>query len=405
MSARSGARPLYVLWEYPCPSEQFVRREIDGLAARGLDVQTLALAPGVPADADPTALRRPGSGACAGATLAFASLHPLRALRAMRDAVAVGVGEGPRGLDRALRCVPLALYFARRMWREPPSVVHAHFATTPATFALLLSRLLGRPMGLSVHAKDLYADRAHLALKAACSSYLLACSESTAHDLRERCDPADRGRVRTVYHGVDLDRWRRELPPAEPLRILAVGRLQVKKGFETLVDACAELHRGGETFQCEIVGAGPLEETLRGAIARRGLGGQVTLTGWLGPEELRRRYERASVLAVPSVVAPDGDRDNIPNVVLEALAMEVVVVASSLPGIAEVVVDQKTGLLVPPGDARALARALVRTRDEGLRARLATAGRARVAALFDLDRTAAQVQRAIEDALSPTTAR
>jgi glycosyltransferase involved in cell wall biosynthesis len=142
--------------------------------------------------------------------------------------------------------------------------------------------------------------------------------------------------------------------------IVAVGRFERKKGFPVLVAACDLLCRRGILFRCELIGQGPEERTLREQIEAFNLSSQVHLIPWQTPEQLRAAYCGASVLAVPSVVADDGDRDNIPNVILEGLACGLPVVASSLPAINDVFGPAAAIELVPPGDPDLLAQALLR---------------------------------------------
>jgi glycosyltransferase involved in cell wall biosynthesis len=150
---------------------------------------------------------------------------------------------------------------------------------------------------------------------------------------------------------------------------LAVGRLVEKKGFEYLIDACALLREDGMPFSCTLVGEGYLKTSLRTRIAELALEDSVLLVPFRPHAELRTYYLRSDVLVAPSVVATDGDRDGLPNVILEAMASGLPVIASDAGSISEAVRDTQTGLLVPQGDARALANALVRVqRDHGLSA-------------------------------------
>jgi glycosyltransferase involved in cell wall biosynthesis len=199
-----------------------------------------------------------------------------------------------------------------------------------------------------------------------------------------------------VYHGLnaELARLLDTAPPARPaggtLRILGVGRLVPKKGFDVLVEACALLRDEGVDVAAAIVGEpGEHEPALRNLVAARGLDGEVTLAGPMTQEALHREYERATAFCLPCRVLASGDRDGIPNVLVEAMACGVPVVTTGVSGIPELVEDGVNGLLVSPDDPRAVAAALRRLcEDPELARRLGAAGRETVARRFDGDRLA-----------------
>jgi glycosyltransferase involved in cell wall biosynthesis len=175
--------------------------------------------------------------------------------------------------------------------------------------------------------------------------------------------------------------------------VVAVGRLVRKKGFDVLVDACAELARLGVEFEARIVGEpGDQSEALAGLVARRGLQGRVRVLGPLGQRGLLDEYRSADVFCLPCRIVDGGDRDGIPNVLVEAMACGLPVVTTAVSGIPELVRDGVTGTVVRPDDAVALARALLRVHHDPARAgRLAEAGRQLVQDRFDGDRLAAQL--------------
>jgi glycosyltransferase involved in cell wall biosynthesis len=182
--------------------------------------------------------------------------------------------------------------------------------------------------------------------------------------------------ARTLVVGVDPDAFHRSAPYPGGRTVVAIGRLVPKKGFAHLVQAAAL----ATVDRVLIAGDGPLRTELAALVDRLGLGDRVDLLGSQTPDQVRDLLERADVLAAPCVVAPDGDRDTMPVVVKEALAMEVPVVASDEVGLPEVVRPQ-WGRLVPPGDAAALARGIddLLALPAGERAAMGRAGRAFVA--------------------------
>ncbi|HEX4645960.1 MAG TPA: glycosyltransferase, partial [Verrucomicrobiae bacterium] len=206
------------------------------------------------------------------------------------------------------------------------------------------------------------------------------------------------GEIHTVYNGLDLGVFPlRKTQPLEPL-ILSVGRLVEKKGFGELITACRLLKERNVKFACELVGTGQLSKPLKEQIRSCGVGGCVKMTGPLPQEALRERYERAMVFALPCVRAADGDRDILPNVVKEAMAVGVPVVTTQLDGIEELIEDGVSGLLVPPGDAPALAAKLeLLLGDFKLRQTLATQGRKVIEERFDRRSNVARLKKLLLD--------
>lgn len=199
--------------------------------------------------------------------------------------------------------------------------------------------------------------------------------------------------VTRIYNGLDLKRF--ELMPATRAgdAILAVGRVVEKKGFDVLIDACAILRERGVRFRCRIVGDGIDGASLRDRIARLDLGALVQLEGPRPHADLFGLFREAAVFVAPCVVAADGDRDGLPTVLLEAMALGTPCVSTAVTGIPELVHDGETGLCVPPRDPAALADALERMlADPDLGARLATRARARVEQAFDIRRNAARLR-------------
>jgi glycosyltransferase involved in cell wall biosynthesis len=341
---------------FPRRSETFVLNELLALDARGLLGPIFATKPG-----DGSALQ-PG---------AERLLPRVRVLPA----------TGPRGQARAV---------AAALARKRVTAVHAYFAHVPAEVAREAAALLGVPYGFSVHALDARkVAPAALRARAAAATCVVACNPDVAADV----GPA----AQLLPHGVDLRRFRPE-PEADAteLTILAVGRLVAKKGFDVLVDAAERMARPARV---RIVGDGAERDALAKRIADERLERRVRLDAPLTHEELPAAYSAAHVVVVPSVRDAAGDRDGLPNVVLEAMASGRAVVASDVGAIGSAVQHDRTGILVAPGDARGLAHALDRVAaDPALRSRIATEGRALVEREFDLHACTARLARFLESA-------
>ena len=387
------AAPIGLLVKtYPKLSETFILEEILGLERQGLPLRVFSLYP--PADAITHAsqerVRAPVSylpPPRAAAALSLAASHAALLLRApARYLAALRFCLRLREANR-LRAFAQAGWLARRLTRLGIAHLHVHFASEPADVAELASLLSGISYSVSAHAKDVYLSRrASLRRKLRRARFVVTCTEYNRARLARIAGSGTA--VLRMYHGVDLARFQRAAAPpdAAPPLLLGVGRLREKKGFAVLVEACRLLRDAGVQLRCEIVGYGEERGRLESLIARHALTGSVRLAGKMTHEELVRLYARATVFALPCRIAADGDRDGIPNVLLEALAMELAVVTTPVSGIPEVIEDGVNGLLVEPGDAPALAQAIRRLLDDAvLRETLGVAGRRTVAERFSND--------------------
>lgn len=384
----------YVLERFPCASETFIANEVRGVTECGASVTVFALAagaggPDVRAD---VVYARPEGNGVEGGWLAGA-------MGVLSDPFRLG-GNSPRQLIAALRHGGAVRRFAAEVERRGIRHLHAHFASLPTTLALMVARLAPVTVSFSAHAWDIYVGDGKLPQKLSRARLCIACTEANADRLRALAREGDRDKVVRIYHGTDLARFSYRPRPdvASPPRIVAVGRMVPKKGFETLLHACAALKERRD-FRCELFGEGPLADRLKALARRLGLEGAVTFPGWVPYGSMADVYHRADLVAVPSVQAPDGDRDGLPNVVVEAMAAGTPVVGSDFSGIPEAVKHEGTGLLCPPGDARALADAVERMlTDAPLREHVVEQGRRLVERSFDCAANARNVYEALRRA-------
>jgi glycosyltransferase involved in cell wall biosynthesis len=299
-----------------------------------------------------------------------------------------------------------ALELAVAVRRKGIRHLHAPFASDACTVTRLAARFAGVPYSFTARAKDIFHDSVRpddLRQKLRDAAGVVTISDFHLDYLRRTYGPLA-AHVRRVYNGLDLDEFRYRPPHDRPPVILAVGRLVEKKGFADLIDACELLASRGRDFRCRIVGAGALRAELLAQAERLGLLGRVELVGPLPQAEVIREMHAAAVLAMPCVVGKDGDRDGLPNVIQEALALGTPVVTTDVTGIPEVVRDGQTGLQVPQRDPPALAAALDRLlADPDLRVRLAAGGRRLIEAEFDIRRNT-EVRRALFRASVAATA-
>ncbi len=389
---------------FPKLSETFILEEILGLERMGLrlrlyslDAPTDTLAHAAVARVKAPHRRLPAPRLRTTAVIArhhlrLAARRPIAYLGALVRALA----RGRAGVSDFLRAGCLG----DQLLVDGVEQLHAHFVSTPADIAALASRAAGLPLSLSAHAKDIYLSKAgDLARRLDAARFTVTCTEANRGVLAQA---APHARIARVYHGIDLGQFhperRRTDGAARPL-VLAIGRLRAKKGFDVLIAACAALRDEGRDLECEIIGYGEARDHLSASIDAAGLGDRVALAGKLTREQIVERFARASVFVQPSRIAADGDRDGIPNVLLEAMAMGLPVVASDVSGIPELVTHEVSGLLVPPDDVRRLAAGIARCLDDRpLADRLGVAARAVVVERFDNDHNLAALVRLLESA-------
>lgn len=252
----------------------------------------------------------------------------------------------------------LAPMVASRARRAGVSHLHAHYAKEPLEVAARVSWLTGITYSFAAHAKDLYTTPpGRLRRRLAKARFALTCHRHGDRTLRTIVARRDRHKIHLVRHGLDAGVFRSTSAQREPLLIVAAGRLTPKKGFDTLIDACALL-RSQLAIECVILGEGRLRRKLERQVRVSGLTETIRLPGSVGQEELARWFRRARVVTLPARVLDDGNRDGVPNVLVEAMACGAPVVSTSVGSIGELIDNGETGLLVPPDDPETLAATL-----------------------------------------------
>jgi colanic acid/amylovoran biosynthesis glycosyltransferase len=396
MSRPESMKIGYVLRRYPRYSETFIVREILAHEAAGAWIQIFSLRP--PNDTHFQDLISRVRGCVT--YLPSAGLRDEDLWRALQEASVTMPGiwsdvEAARG-DEA-RTVYQALVLARLAREQQLDHLHAPFANDGAAVARLASRFARIPYSVTARAKEIFHNTARqeeLRQKFADAAAIITISDYHLAYLRATFGPAA-SRVHRVYNGLDLERFVYLSPSNRPRRIVAIGRLVEKKGFEDLIDACAILAARQVEFSCQVVGGGPLEAELRGRVERHGLPDRVQLIGPRPEREVVDIVQAAAVLAAPCVVGADGDRDGLPNVLFEAMALGTPCVSTDVTAIPEILRDGQTGLLVPQHEPHSLAAALERLLDDPpLRIRLAESARRLIETEFDAARNAGR-RRAI----------
>jgi len=292
-----------------------------------------------------------------------------------------------------------ALYFADFFARNGVDHVHVHFANRAAHTAVFLKEISGIPFSVTAHGQDFMKDLGSddlLREICAAAEFVAAETDYSRELLRQRC-PDSACKIHRVYNGIDLERF-----PAPALatmnhvpRIISVGRLVEFKGFEHVIDACAELARRGFDFSCDIIGDGPLRDRLRLKVDSLNLSSRVNLLGSLSQGAVLEKLQTADLFTLASVTDSEGASDVFPTVIVEAMASARPVVSTRLAGIPE------SGLLVSPADTTALTEALQKLLcDRELRVRYGCAGRARIERHFRIEHTVAPLLKLFEQGCS-----
>jgi glycosyltransferase involved in cell wall biosynthesis len=397
----AASRVAFVLKGYPRLSETFIAQEIEALERRGLDILIVSL-------------RHPSDRAIhpvhgrIKAELCYLPEYlyqePARVWRAWRQACRLPGYRAARRLwltdllrDRTpnrIRRFGQALVLAAEL---PDDVLrlHAHFLHTPASVTRYAAVMTGRGWSVSAHAKDIWTTPAwEKAEKLAGADWAVTCTAS-GHSHLAALAP-DEDRVGLCYHGIALDGFPAAPvqpaggdggDPTHPVVLLSVGRAVAKKGYDDLLAALALLPRG-LAWRLVHIGGGSLAGQLKAEAVRLGLDDRIEWQGARPQPDVLAAYRAADLFVLAAKIAPDGDRDGLPNVLVEAQSQRLACVSTHVSGIPELIEDGVTGVLVPPGDPAALADALARLiGDPAWRERLAAAGEARVRTAFDADAT------------------
>ncbi len=410
-----------VLKGYPRISETFISNEILLLEAMGIRVRLFSMRHPREAfchdnvrrirarvDYLPTELDKDFSRLLLAATL-VAVRHPGRFRRALDRAGTRFARTRSMGTIKHL----LQGCFLANLLHHSPEVIHlhAHFAHSPTSVALFGSILARVPFSFTGHAKDIYTqNRAQLREKIDLAKLVITCTGYN-RDYLTQLAPQTATPIHRVFHGINLSLFHnpeRRRNPAPPYRILTVARLTDKKGIDTIIQALALLREQQLDFSYTLIGDGDRRDEILGEIFAQGLEDRCRWLGTLPHERVVEEFRRADVFALGCRVAATGDRDGIPNVLVESLAMGLPAVGTRVSGLPEIIHQEDTGLLVEPDQPRQMAGALQRMlTDRELRKRCMELGRELVNRSFDntfLIRDLAEIYLQAIPELDPTAA-
>lgn len=407
----------YILRSYPRLSQTFIVNEIWALEQLGLPIHIFAVTnPREPVvqpqvaqvDAPVTyleAAQQQPRGQSIRQHLRLFWQNPFRYLKSFWYALRhAECDEGYTTISR-FTCFHLAVHLAYLLHSQQQTSgkrcahIHAHFAHDPTLIAQLTKELTGLSFTFTAHARDLYQiSKSALTDRVAAAVAVVTCCGANLRYLQEVISPANHAKLRLIYHGVNLSHFQAVQPTigrerSRPnLQIISVGRLVDKKGFSDLLQACALLHRRGYGFRCLIYGEGPLHDALSTQIDALDLPQVVQLMGACTQQELVKILPQSDLFVLTPFMTSDGDRDGIPNVLVEAMACGLAVVSTKVGGIPELIRDGENGLLAEPHAITAIADQLAMLfADELLRHQLGNAARQTVEELFDLQSGARQL--------------
>lgn len=385
----------YVVKRYPRYSETFIINEILAHEAAGLPIAIYSLYP-------PTDTHFQNVLSCVRSPVHYLpqdipkSAYFWSVMKECGEWLPGFWGEIPNAAHTEPRELYQAMHLALAVKQEGLTHLHAHFATAPTTVAQLAAKFSGITYSFTAHAKDIFhhtVQKEVLGRKMSEATAVVTISNFNGEYLRSQFGKAA-ARVVRIYNGLDLDRFKFSPPVRRSRRIIAVGRLVEKKGFTDLIHACARLRLESVEFECLIAGAGEMENRLRNQIHELRLQDQIHLIGPRPQADLMELVQSAAVLAAPCVVSEDGNRDGLPTVLLEAMALGTPCVATPVTGIPEVVRHERTGLLVPSHDPQRLAAALQRLLNHHeLRIHLAAQARQLIDSEFDIQQNANQLRK------------
>lgn len=397
----------YVLLWFPLASETFIFHEVRRLADMGLPVRIYTMYAsrlrGCSRLMRNTTLpiRRFGTSAAGRALGSFCRMlfsHPRQTLRLARDVLCHHLRSWETRLE-AMVCFLYGFLLAEEARRDGVGLLHASWGNGPATAAWVASRLTGIPFSFTGRANDIYPQDGILPLKARDALFIRTNNKANGVYLRGFCPPDQQDKVHVVYNGLTLKHRALSLASFMPeYRLLSVGRFVPKKGFADLLTAVARLRRENVPVRLTLVGDGRLRRALKRQCRRLGISDIVDMPGFLPHDGIEALMRSHDIFLMPSVQTENGDRDGIPNVIMEALSCRMPVIATDVCGIGEVVRDGETGLLVPQHDPRALAegvRRLLADREAALR--MAGRGQELVLRMFDSEANTRQLLHLYRD--------
>jgi glycosyltransferase involved in cell wall biosynthesis len=409
--ARAAAAPVAVLMSrFPAVTETFILREMIEMERQGQPVRLVPMlknSPPVIHDAakpwtDRALYTGFLSAGIVAANVTTLLRHPLRYCGLLLRLL-FGTILSPEIFVRTLALWPKSVFLARQLTSEGIRHIHAHYATHPATMALIASKFSDITFSFTVHAHDIFVNRRLLRWKLRETRFVRSISDYNRQFLERLYPNEAAGKITVIHVGITPETYERTAArlgqPSrdETPRILTVAAHKPYKGLPVLIEACARLRDEGVAFECNIIGHGPMHDELQALIDRRQLQTIVHLLGARSQDDVARMMAEATLFALPSIVAPDGQMEGIPVALMEAMASGRAVVSTTISGIPELIEHGVNGLLVPPNDVALFADAIRILLDDRERAEeMGKLGQEKVRAEFDIERCVAALCARLE---------
>jgi len=400
-TAAGALRVAYLASKFPFPSQTFVLNEVEAHHREGVEILPLSC----DRQGDESLLSNTGR-KWARQTVTPGSLvnrfwcvvrecfrSPIGTIRNVCWLIAL-LFVDPIEFLKGVKEFFAAASLARAVRQADVQLIHVHFASRSLNAGIMLSHLTGVPVSCTIHAFELWF-RSGRNLRFRLKNCLFIATESEYHVryIREKCGEKIGALCHVIHNGVDISQFDADRHDPVSGRIVLISRLAEKKGHKYLIEACSILKERQVECECVIVGGGEDYDTLAKQIKELGVGQSVRLVGPAANDQLRRYLDSAAVLALPAIVASDGDQDGIPLALVEAMACGVPVVSTNVAGIPELLRDGEAGCIVPQRDSQALADALESLlADEDRQRQLSVEGRKMVEAEFDIIKSAVKLR-------------
>jgi colanic acid/amylovoran biosynthesis glycosyltransferase len=384
---------VYILENFPSPTEYFILNEILFLQRKGFKITILVLRKQKKYSKLPELKELSSSIIYLPAIFFYLPviaffLHPFSFVKLVVSNISE-LSLSPRGLLKIIRYLGISIFFSKKLRDNPPDHVHAHFAFIGVDIAYYLCGLLDVNYSFTAHAKDIYTNKKNIIKHARSSLFVVTCTNYNQEYINNLTQHVYRSKIYRCYHGITIQKW-----PFKPLgqkrndkiRILTIARLIEKKGLIYLLKAIKRLVHQRIDVHCTIIGEGKLRKHLLSCIQELNIVNYVDLYPFVVQEKIRDFFSRSALFVLPSTVSTNGDRDGLPNVILEAMLSGVPVITTPVSALPEIVEHLKTGILVDDKDDLEIANAIITLMgNKRLYNEIARTARNRILEKFDIE--------------------
>jgi len=395
----------YILSQFPEMHETFILREIDALRRKGIEIEIFSLKYCRDKIIHPQAIPLiKGTHypklifSLIFSNLYFVSIGPIRYFKTLFYIIFKNISSF-NYLWKSLYIFPISVHYAKIIKNKRIKHIHAHWLTIPTTSAIIISGLLNIKFSITAHAWDIFLPSPMKREKIKMAEFVITCTQFNKKYLEERINEDLDGKVVVNYHGINLGNYPRSNDSKNRnIKIISIGALQRRKGFDYLIKACAILKEKNIDFGCKIVGGGIQRKKLTRLIHNYGLQDKVELLGERKHKDVMDLLSNSDLFVLPCIITDNGNRDGIPNVILEAFASSLPVISTDISGIPEVVRVNETGILVPEKNEFALAEAIeFLLKNKEKRVFLGSQGRKLVEEKFDIEKNVAELARIFKE--------